>query len=243
MSVLRTHRKRACVHAVPDVTIHGRMAATFGRWVAIPWRPLQNRLVVRTVSLMVLEQGKMMKYLSYVAIFAVAVALGFGCVRESGATDDNESGATSSDESNDMEFEVEKTDDEWREQLTAEEYRILREAGTEPAFNNEYNSLKADGTYICAACGQELYSSDDKFESGTGWPSFVRPIEADNVAERSDTQFGMTRTEIVCSRCGGHLGHVFNDGPRPTGLRYCMNSAAMDFVPQDGDANDDDSAE
>lgn len=184
-----------------------------------------------------------MKYLTYVAIAAVTVALGFGCVRESGATDDDESSTTASQHSNDMEFEVEKTDAEWREQLTDEQYRVLREAGTEPAFNNEYNGLKADGTYVCAACGQELYLSEDKFDSGTGWPSYTRPIDADNVTEKVDSQFGMTRTEIVCSRCGGHLGHVFNDGPRPTGLRYCMNSAAMDFVPQDGDSSDDENAE
>lgn len=126
-------------------------------------------------------------------------------------------------------FPVTKTDAEWKQQLTPEQYNILRKEGTERAFTGKYWDEHAHGIYRCAACGQELFSSDTKFDSGTGWPSFYQPIVPDAVRERVDGSFGMQRTEVVCGRCGGHLGHVFDDGPKPTGLRYCMNSAAMDF--------------
>lgn len=119
-------------------------------------------------------------------------------------------------------------DEEWRDRLSDEEYRILREAGTEPAFSGEYVDHKEDGTYACAGCGAELFDSETKFESGCGWPSFY-DTDSDRVETRLDTSHGMRRTEVVCANCGGHLGHVFEDGPEPTGKRYCINSAALDF--------------
>jgi peptide-methionine (R)-S-oxide reductase len=128
-----------------------------------------------------------------------------------------------------MATEIHKTDEEWREQLTPEQYEVLRRAGTEPPFSGTYVHSKADGTYRCAACGNPLFSSDTKFESGTGWPSFTEPMVADAVELREDRSHGMLRTEVLCRRCGSHLGHVFDDGPQPTGQRYCMNSLALDL--------------
>jgi peptide-methionine (R)-S-oxide reductase len=123
-----------------------------------------------------------------------------------------------------------KTDEEWKKILTPEQFHVLRKKGTERAFSGKLWDNHEKGTYVCAACKQPLFHSKAKFESGTGWPSFWEPIDKGAVEEHSDRSFFMTRTEILCSRCGGHLGHVFDDGPKPTGLRYCMNSAALDFV-------------
>jgi len=125
---------------------------------------------------------------------------------------------------------VVKTDDQWRTELDAEEYRILREAGTERAFTGKYWDQQDAGVYHCAACGLPLFEADAKFKSGTGWPSFTAPISESSVAEHIDKRMGMVRTEILCSRCGGHLGHVFSDGPAPTGQRFCVNGNALDFV-------------
>ena len=118
---------------------------------------------------------------------------------------------------------------EWKKRLTPEQYHVLREAGTERAFTGKYNNNKADGIYHCAACGLELFDSADKYDSGSGWPSFTQPIAPDVVTDHTDTSHGMTRTESRCARCDSHLGHVFPDGPPPTGLRYCMNSLSLDF--------------
>jgi peptide-methionine (R)-S-oxide reductase len=125
--------------------------------------------------------------------------------------------------------EVTRSESEWREQLTPEQYRILREAGTEPPFSGRYVYTKDDGVYRCAACGAELFSSDTKFDSGTGWPSFTEPVVAASVELLDDSSHGMHRTEVRCRRCGSHLGHVFPDGPAPTGMRYCINSLALDL--------------
>ena len=122
---------------------------------------------------------------------------------------------------------------EWRKKLSPEAYHVLREAGTEPAFSGRYNNNKADGVYRCAGCAQPLFDSADKYDSGSGWPSFNQPISVAYVSEHTDQSHGMTRTEARCSRCDGHLGHVFPDGPPPTGLRYCMNSLSLDFRARD----------
>jgi peptide-methionine (R)-S-oxide reductase len=131
-----------------------------------------------------------------------------------------------------MAEQIERTDEQWRSQLTPEQFHVLRQRGTERPFTGAYWDVKTDGVYRCAACGTPLFTSDTKYDSGTGWPSFYEPASDDAVRTEVDRSHGMIRTEVVCGTCGGHLGHVFEDGPQPTGQRFCINSAALDFKPE-----------
>ncbi len=126
-------------------------------------------------------------------------------------------------------FEVSKTEAEWKSQLSETEYEVLRQAGTEPAFSGEYVDWKKEGVFICKACQNPLFDSKTKFKSGTGWPSYYDVVNENSIVEKTDSKFGWNRTEVICQRCGSHLGHVFKDGPEPTGLRYCINSVCLDF--------------
>ena len=127
----------------------------------------------------------------------------------------------------------EKSEQEWKLDLSPEQFKVLRQCGTEPPFSGKYVHHKEDGTYVCAGCGNELFSSETKFESGSGWPSFWEKMSDESVEFHEDNSHGMRRTEVVCKKCGGHLGHVFNDGPNPTGLRYCINSLSLGFKPRE----------
>lgn len=162
----------------------------------------------------------------------LAVAFAFiglaGCAQQQTQQAETEASAQQTTET----FEVSKTEKEWKEQLTKQQFYVLRQQGTERAFTGAYYNNHEQGTYTCAGCGQVLFNSSEKFDSGTGWPSFWDPANKTCVASESDMSHGMVRTEVHCSRCGGHLGHVFDDGPAPTGLRYCINSVSLNFEPK-----------
>ncbi|MGM0582807.1 MAG: peptide-methionine (R)-S-oxide reductase MsrB [Bacteroidota bacterium] len=166
---------------------------------------------------------KRIKIGKFIGILGLILAFSFqSCAQQNNSSESKKS-------LNDHTFEVQKTEAEWKDILEPMEYKVLREAGTESAFSGKYNDFKKEGIYVCNGCKTELFSSETKYESGTGWPSFYKPLNDENVLEVEDRSLGMVRTEVVCGSCGGHLGHVFEDGPKPTGLRYCLNSAALDF--------------
>ena len=173
---------------------------------------------MKTISVLLTPVAMM----ATVVLFAVGT---YGCRPAANAG----AGREQNQGDNTMEAKVRKTDVEWRESLAPEQYRVLRECGTEPAFSGKYYDHHGTGVYACAGCGAELFRSTEKYDSGSGWPSFWDPAASDSVVEKKDNSHGMHRTEVVCARCGGHLGHVFPDGPKPTGLRYCINSAALAF--------------
>jgi peptide-methionine (R)-S-oxide reductase len=162
-----------------------------------------------------------LRYLGLVVLISISFS---ACAQKKGNNNQPKSTLTSMDT-----FEIKKTDDEWRKQLSPVQFGILREKGTERPYTGEYDKFYDEGTYYCAACGTELFTSKTKYNSGCGWPAFYEPSVNKNIVEKRDVSQGMVRIEVMCAKCGGHLGHVFEDGPKPTGLRYCINSGSLRF--------------
>jgi peptide-methionine (R)-S-oxide reductase len=178
------------------------------------------------------ETTTMTKLRYSLSVFAL-IALATGCgVSQTNVVTTTTTNAPAQTEAANMSDKVTKTDEEWKKTLTSEQYYVLRQKGTERAFTGKYWNTKEAGTYKCAGCGEVLFQSDTKYDSGCGWPSFYAPNSTNVIAEAEDRSHLMVRTEVMCSKCGGHLGHVFDDGPKPTGLRYCINSASIQFEPK-----------